>query len=57
MHIEKRREVAFLGYFSLLLLLVITSMRININIINMVYFVVVLCCFFKFILIVNNEEK
>ena len=57
MHIEKRREVAFLGYFVLLLLLVVTGMKIKINVINMVYLVVVLSCFLKFILIVNNEKK
>jgi len=48
---EKRKEAAFLMYFLLLFLLVITSMISNVDIVNLVYLVVVLCCVLKFILI------
>ena len=57
MHMEKRMETAFLGYFILLLLLVVTSMLSNIDIVNLGYLVVVLCCVLKFILIVNKNKK
>lgn len=57
MQMEKHEEAAFLGYFILLLLLVVTSMTSNIGLINVVYLVVVLSCFFKFILIVNKNKK
>lgn len=57
MQIEKHKEAAFLGYFVLLLLLVISSIKINITIVNMVYLVVVLSCSLKFILIVNKDKK
>ena len=57
MHMEKRKEAAFLMYFLLLFLLVITSMVSNVDIVNLVYLVVVLCCVLKFILIVNKDKK
>ena len=57
MHMEKHEEAAFLGYFILLLLLVVTSMTSNIGIINLGYLIVVLCCSLKFILIVNRDKK
>ena len=57
MQIEKHKEAAFLGYFVLLLLLVISSIKINITIVDMVYLVVVLSCSLKFILIVNKDKK
>ena len=57
MQIEKHKEAAFLGYFVLLLLLVISSIKINITIVNMVYLVVVLSCSLKIILIVNKDKK
>ena len=57
MQMEKRQEAAFVIYFVLLLLLVITSMHTEINIVNIVYLVVVLCCSLKFILIVNKDKK
>jgi hypothetical protein len=57
MQMEKHGEAAFLGYFVLLLLLVVTSMTSNIDIVNLVYLVVVLSCFLKFILIVNKDKK
>ena len=57
MHMEKREETAFLGYFILLLLLVVTSMLSNIDIVNLGYLVVVLSCVLKFILIVNKNKK
>ena len=57
MQMEKRVEAAFLGYFILLLLLVFTSLKMDINIVNMIYLVVVLSCSLKFILIVNKDIK
>ena len=54
---EKRGEAAFLGYFAILLLLVVNSMISNIDMVNLVYLVVVLCCVLKFILIVNKCRK
>ena len=54
---EKRKESAFVLYFILLLLLVVTSMNMDMNIINMIYLVVVLSCSLKFILIVNKNRK
>ena len=54
---EKRQASAFLGYFMLLLLVVITGMKIDMNIINFGYLVVVLSCFLKFILIVNFDKR
>lgn len=57
MQMEKHREAAVLVYFVLLLLLVIVSMCTEINIVNFVYLVVVVCCSLKFILIVNKDRK
>lgn len=54
---EKRQEAAFLTYFVLLLFLVCTSMFIEMNIVNIVYLLVVVCCSLKFILIVNKDKK
>lgn len=54
---EKREEAAFLGYFVTLILVVTTGMKINVNIFDLVYLVVVLCCVLKFILIVNKNKK
>ena len=57
MQMEKRDETAFLGYFAVLFLLVVSSLFSNINMVNLVYLVVVLCCVLKFILIVNKNRK
>ena len=57
MQMEKHRETAFVLYFILLLLLVVTSMKMDMNIVNMIYLVVVLSCSLKFILIVNKNRK
>ena len=57
MQMEKRVEAAFLGYFILLLLLVFTSLKMDINMVNMIYLVVVLSCSLKFILIVIKDRK
>lgn len=57
MQIEKHWEVAFLGYFGLLLLLVVSNMELDMNIINIIYLIVVLSCMLKFVLIVNNVKK
>jgi len=57
MQMEKHSEAAFLIYFVLLLLLVTTGMFSEINIVNIVYLVVVVCCSLKFILIVNKDRK
>ena len=57
MQLEKHRETAFVLYFILLLLLVVTSMNMDMNIINMIYLVVVLSCSLKFILIVNKSRR
>ena len=57
MQMEKREETAFLGYFAVLFMLVVNSMITNMNIVNLVYLVVVLCCVLKFKLIVNKNRK
>lgn len=57
MQMEKRQEAAFFGYFIILLLLVLASMKIDMDIVNLVYLVVVVCCSLKFILIVNKDKK
>lgn len=54
---ERHKEAAFLGYFVILLLLVFTSMNMDMNVVNLVYLVVVVCCSLKFILIVNKDRK
>lgn len=54
---EKRGEAAFIVYFIILLLLVGTGIRTNVNLLNLIYLVVVLCCSLKFILIVNKDKK
>lgn len=54
---EKRIEAAFLGYFAILLLVVITSIVSKIDIVSIGYLVVVLSCVLKFILIVNESKK
>ena len=56
MQMEKHKEAAFFGYFILLVMLVISSMKIDMNIVNIVYLVVVLSCSLKFILIVNKNK-
>jgi len=57
MQMEKHRKTAFVLYFILLLLLVVTSMNMDMNIVNMIYLVVVLSCSLKFILIVNKSRR
>ena len=57
MHMEKRMEAAFLGYFAILLLVVITSIVTKMDIVSIGYLVVVLSCVLKFILIVNESKK
>ena len=57
MQMEKREETAFLGYFAVLFMLVGNSLITNINIVNLVYLVVVLCSVLKFKLIVNKNRK
>lgn len=57
MQMEKHKESAFVLYFVLLLLLVFTSIKTDMNVINLVYLVVVLSCSLKFILIVNKDRK
>ena len=57
MQIEKHKESAFVLYFVLLLLLVFTSIKTDMNVINLVYLVVVLSCSLKFILIVNKNKE
>ena len=56
MQMEKHREAAFLIYFILLAILVVSSMLSNIDLVNIIYLVVVLSCFLKFILIVNKDK-
>ena len=53
----KHLESAFLGYFIILFLVTLTSLKIDINIINLGYLIVVLCCFFKLLLIVNLDKR
>ena len=55
MQMEKRDETAFLGYFAVLFLLVVSSLISSINMVNLVYLVVVLCCVLKFIFIINKK--
>ena len=57
MQMEKHKESAFVLYFVLLLLLVFTSIKTDMNVINLVYLVVVLSCSLKFILIVNKNKE
>ena len=57
MQMGKHRETPFVLYFILLLLLVVTSMKMDMNIVNMIYLVVVLSCSLKFVLIVNKNRK
>ena len=54
---EKHKESAFVLYFSMLFILVVTSMNKCMNVVNMVYLVVVLSCSLKFILIVNKNKE
>ena len=57
MQIIKHRETAFLLYFGLLMILVGTSMYVEFNVVNMIYFIVVVCCFLKYVLIVNKNVE
>ena len=57
MHMEKRKEAAFLIYFAILLFFAIYSMISNFDIIDLGYIVIVLSCVLKFILIVHKNEK
>ena len=56
MQIEKCREYAVILYFILLMLLVCTGLYKEFNVINIVYFVVVLSCALKFMLIINKDK-
>ena len=53
---DKHREAAFLIYFILLFMLVLSSMLSDIDIVNIIYLVVVLSSCLKFILIVNKNK-
>ena len=54
---ERRIETAYFSYFSILLLLVITSIISDIDVVSIGYLVVVLSCVIKFILIMNKNKK
>lgn len=54
---EKHQTSAVLSYFVLLLLIVISGMKIDTNIINLGYLVVILCCVLKYFLIVNYGKR
>ena len=56
MQMEKHGETAFLIYFTILFILVVSSMFSSINIVNIIYLVVVLSCSLKFILIVSKDK-
>ena len=56
MHMERRIEAACFSYFSILLLLVITSIISNMDVVSIGYLVVVLSCVIKFILIIKNKK-
>lgn len=51
---EKHKETAVLGYFFILSMLGLCNL--DIDIIDLVYVVVVLCCSLKFLLIVNKSR-
>ena len=53
---ERRIEAACFSYFSILLLLVITSIISNMDVVSIGYLVVVLSCVIKFILIIKNKK-
>lgn len=57
MQMEKHQEAVFYMYFVILLLSVGVSMQVDINIVDLVYLVVVVCSSLKFILIVNKIKK
>ena len=57
MQMEKRGEAAFFSYFTVLFILVVSSLVSNMDMVNLVYLVVVLSCVLKFILIVNKDRK
>ena len=57
MQIKKNRELTFLGYFGLLLILGISGMKIDINVINIIYLIVIISCSLKFFLLIQNVEK
>lgn len=57
MQMMKHGETAFLIYFSLLMILVGTNMYNEFNIVNMIYFIVVVCCSLKYVLIVNKSVE
>ncbi len=54
---EKRERTAFLGYFAVLFLMVISNLTVNFDVVGMVYLVVILFCALRFILIVNKYKK
>ena len=54
---EKHQTSAFLGYFMGLLFVVLSGIQIDMNIINLGYLVVILCCVLKLILIVNYDKR
>ena len=53
----KHRETAVLIYFLVLLLLVCINIVKDVNILDVLYFVVVVCCVFKYCSIIYKDRK
>jgi len=54
---EKHLEASVIIYFGLLLILVIVNLCNHVDIIDMGYLLVVLCCALKFLMIIKSEQK
>lgn len=57
MQSEKHLDGAVLIYLFLLLGLVVINLIDRINLFDLIYFVVVLCCVFKYFIIIHNNRK
>ena len=57
MQSEKHLDTAVLLYLFLLLIFVIVNMTQGINILDLIYLIVVLCCVLKYFIIKNNRKK
>lgn len=54
---EKHEELAVFMYLMVLMAVVIVNMMGNISLFDLTYLFVVICCVFKFFLIIKNKKE
>lgn len=57
MQSEKHLDTAVLGYLLLLIILVVSNMIKNINMIDVIYFITLVCCVLKYFLVFLDNRK